>query len=75
MPVRLGSPHTLNGLVDDVRREPAYAVSEGLILYASKSNIISSRVSGGTSFVRGITDKLPKGMFGRAIEFVKQFLP
>ena len=75
MPTRLGSPHTLNGLVDDVRREPAYAVSEGLILYASRSNITSSRVSGGTSFVRGITDKLPKGMFGRAIEFVKQFLP
>lgn len=75
MPVRLGSPHTLNGLVDDVRREPAYAVSEGLILYASRSNVTSSRVSGGTSFVRGITDKLPKGMFGRAIEFVKQFLP
>lgn len=75
MPVRLGSPHTLNGLVDDVRREPAFAVSEGLILYASKSNVTSSRVSGGTSFVRGITDKLPKGMFGRAIEFIKQFLP
>lgn len=75
MPTRLGSPHTLNGLVDDVRREPAYAVSEGLILYASKSNIPSSRVIGGTSFVRGITDKLPKGMFGRAIEFIKQFLP
>jgi len=75
MPTRLGSPHTLNGLVDDVRREPAYAVSEGLILYGSRSNLPSSRSNSGTSFVRGITDKLPKGIIGRAIEFVKQFLP
>lgn len=74
MPARIGSPHSLNGLVDDMRHDPAYSVSEGLIIYASKSNT-PVRISGGTSIVRGLTDKLPKGMVGRAIEFVKQFLP
>ncbi|MBI5356139.1 cell division protein FtsA [Candidatus Collierbacteria bacterium] len=74
MPVRIGSPHSLNGLVDDMRHDPAYSVSEGLILYATKSNS-PARVAGGTSIVRGLTDKLPKGMVGRAVEFIKQFLP
>lgn len=74
MPARIGAPHSLNGLVDDMRHDPAYSVSEGLIIYASKSNV-SVRTSSGTSLVRGLTDKLPKGMVGRAIEFVKQFLP
>lgn len=74
MPARIGSPHSLNGLVDDMRHDPAYSVSEGLIIYASKSNT-PVRVSGGSFIVRGLKDKLSKGMVSRAIEFVKQFLP
>jgi cell division ATPase FtsA len=75
MPVRIGSPHSLNGLVDDMRHDPAYSVSEGLIIYASKANVVSRSGGNSGSIVRGLTDRLPKGMFGRAIEFVKQFLP
>lgn len=74
LPTRVGVPNSLNGLVDDIREDPVFAVAEGLILSGLKQTG-SSRSSFGQSPWRGLADKLPKGMVNRVIDFVKQFLP
>lgn len=75
LPTRIGYPHTLTGLVDEIHGDPAYATAEGLILYALKNQESTSN-SGTKSRIKRIMNKIPvKGAMGRAMEFLKQFLP
>src|SRR3990167_5626455 len=73
LPTRVGNPAGLSGLVEEID-SPAYAATIGLILYGvGKKNEYSGSKK---SVLDQLTKKLPfKGFLGRAIEFVKSFLP
>jgi len=74
MPVRIGYPQDISGLIDEVT-SPDFAVVTGLILYGNK---IESKPSSGFSLGR-IGKNLPKvrlkGVAGKAIDLIKSFLP
>jgi cell division protein FtsA len=73
MPVRVGQPNSLTGLVDDIQT-PEYAVATGLVLYKAKE------VSETSLFPLGRLGKslqrIPgKGVAGKFIDLIKSFLP
>lgn len=69
LPVRVGVPKGVGGLVDDVLN-PAFATCVGLLEYGAKQTPKESL----TSFAKKI--KLPtKGIFGKMVEMVKDLLP
>lgn len=74
LPVRIGFPGRITGLIDDVVN-PAFATSVGLILQAGKQGYTqSSKVS--FPAVGRLINRIPiKGAFGKAIEIFKSFLP
>ena len=74
MPVRIGMPTQVTGLIDEVIN-PSFATSVGLILYGSKN---AQRVQSTPTFTRlaSITKNLPiKGVAGKIANLVKSFLP
>lgn len=74
LPTRVGFPKNLTGLIDDIQ-DPAFAVSEGLILYGLHNRELVN-ASGSRAGLRNLANKLPvKGVLGKTIEFLKQFLP
>ena len=74
MPVRVGFPQGVTGLVDDVET-PEFATAIGLILLGTKSE---TKMNSGSSFGK-IGKNMPKvpikGIVGRAINIIKSFLP
>ncbi len=69
LPVRIGKPSGVGGLVDDVI-EPSFASSVGLILYGADQD----PVSGGSNIVSKF--KVPSmGMAGKLIDAIKDLLP
>lgn len=74
MPVRVGVPTQVSGLVDDVLT-PAFSSSLGLILYGAKTQSEGAgRISlGGIS---KIAQKIPVGgLYRKTLDFIKSFLP
>jgi cell division protein FtsA len=72
MPVRLGTPNDLSGLVDEVDN-PAFAVSVGLIKYARKT---MEESDGGSPINFSRIEKIPgSGMVGKIGNWVKSLLP
>lgn len=74
MPVRVGIPTNISGLVDEILT-PAFATSVGLIHYGAK---LSPAQTSQPLFSRmgKLTGKLPvKGILGKIIETLKPFLP
>lgn len=73
MPVRIGFPKGVTGLIDDIG-SPEYAAAVGLVLYGGKGE---ARSTG--SFSTGFGKSLPKfplkGLAGKVIDLVKSFLP
>jgi len=75
MPVRIGSPVGVVGLIDDVQT-PDFATAIGLILWGSKGE--TTAPSTGFSFgqIGKTLQKIPgRGMAGRLVELLKSFLP
>jgi len=70
LPVRYGKPSGLSGLIDEIEG-PAFSTLSGLILYASK-NLLEEETP--LTFLVS-RFKLPKGIFSRLINTVKQLLP
>ena len=69
LPVRIGKPKGVGGLIDDVIN-PQFAVPVGLILYGARQ--VPTEVVGGFS----ARLKLPsKGIAGKLIETIKELLP
>lgn len=69
VPVRLGLPKGVGGLIDDVIT-PSFSTCVGLILYGAKSKPVENL----TSFAKKM--KLPSvGMFGKLIDSIKNLLP
>lgn len=71
MPVRIGKPSGISGLIDEIE-SPAFATSVGLLKYAQST-------SDGESSTRPslpVFDKLPvKGIFGKVTQLIKSLLP
>lgn len=76
LPVRIGVPHQVTGLIDDIL-DPAYAASVGLLLYGLKTNEGESLGSLSSLASLGqFTKKIPfKSMASRIGDFIKSFLP
>lgn len=73
LPVRIGFPSPVSGLVDEIG-SPAFSAVIGLLLKAVKSNIGSS--TGNFPKVSKITGRIPvKGVIGKLGNFFKSFLP
>jgi cell division protein FtsA len=69
LPVRIGVPGGVGGLIDDVMH-PSFATSIGLLIYGAK-NIPKDNL---TSFAKKM--KLPSvGIFGKLIDNIKNLLP
>jgi cell division protein FtsA len=75
MPVKIGSPIGISGLVDDIDN-PAFASSVGLLRYAQKQ--AEDESNGRSSFISSLPsfDKLPsKGIVNKAVQWIKSLLP
>lgn len=76
LPVRVGVPHQVTGLIDDIL-DPAYAASVGLLLYGLKAG--KDETLGGFSSLANfgqLTKKIPfKSLAGQIGDFIKSFLP
>lgn len=73
MPVRIGMPGKISGLIDEII-SPAYATSVGLLLYGAKTGKTDS--PGGFAGLSRIGSKIQiKGIAGKVIDLVKSFLP
>lgn len=70
LPVRVGKPKGIGGLIDDVIT-PTFATPVGLILYGTRQNVSSESL---TSFTKKF--KLPaKGIAGKIVGSIKDLLP
>jgi len=69
LPVRIGKPRGIGGLIDDVIN-PAFATPAGLIIYGARQEPIDNL----TSFAKRI--KFPsKGIAGKLIDSIRDLLP
>lgn len=74
MPVRIGLPLDLSGLVDEIQN-PSFAASVGLLQFGAENEAIIKRISSFSS-MGGLVGKLPlRGAAGKIIDLVKSFLP
>jgi len=73
MPVRVGQPNGLTGLVDDIQTSE-YAVATGLVLYKAKEATETSLFHLGR--LGKSLQKIPgKGVAGKFVDLIKSFLP
>lgn len=74
MPVRVGIPQSITGLIDDIQ-SPEFATSIGLVLYGAKSGV-EPAVSFSLSQIGKSIQKIPvRGVAGKVVDLVKSFLP
>lgn len=72
MPVRVGYPTGISGLIDDIE-SPAFAASVGLLKYGLKSD---ESLHASSSSMSSMLNKLPgKGLFGKVSDMVRSLLP
>jgi len=73
LPVRIGIPEKVKGLVDDIL-DPAYSSAIGLLFYSLKEKSYSGTKS--LPNFGKVTGKIPiKGAIGKISSFIKSFLP
>jgi len=73
LPVRIGVPENVRGLVDDIL-DPAYSSAIGLLFYSLKERFYSKTIN--SSGFGKVAGKIPiKGTIGKITSFVKSFLP
>lgn len=73
MPVRIGVPQGISGLIDDVE-DPSFATALGLVVFGKRfKETGSSSVLGG--FVPSINIKFASGIIGKVKKLFKSFLP
>lgn len=69
LPVRVGSPRGVGGLIDDIMN-PAFSTSVGLLLYGAKQNLTPVQNNSGKKI------KLPSfGIANKLIDAIKNLLP
>lgn len=72
MPVRIGAPLGIKGLIDEVE-DPAFATSVGLLMYGATLDV-SSSLPFGLSLPQFPGFRFGK-IFSKAVSFIKSFLP
>lgn len=73
MPVHIGVPHNVTGLIDEIMT-PAYSAGTGLILYGAKTDRgENTSMLGGFSKIKDRVQM--KGLAGKLMDLVKSFLP
>ncbi len=74
MPVHIGHPHKITGLIDEIMT-PAFTTGVGLLLYGAKG----THEEGGKSTFSGfgkMSERVQiKGLAGKVIDLVKSFMP
>jgi cell division protein FtsA len=74
LPVRIGYPTGLTGLVDEIK-SPAYATGWGLIMYGVK-NAKGIKPSSSIKSMGKLVGKIPlKGAWDKTVKLIKSFLP
>ena len=73
MPVRLGIPGDLKGIIDEVQN-PAFSTAVGLIIYGEKTEVVASSLPFGISMPAFGGFKLNK-LSSRVVSFIKSFIP
>ncbi len=73
LPIRLGIPDKVTGLVDETV-DPQYASTIGLLLYGLK-NIMTEETAGFKNFGKVLRDFKLGGSVGKVKDFFKQFIP
>lgn len=74
LPIRLGLPDKVTGLVDETV-DPQYSSTTGLLLYGLSNMITNSDGEGFKNFGKVIRDFKFGGSFGKVKDFFKQFIP
>lgn len=75
LPVRIGYPIGVSGLIDELQ-SPASATSIGLLIFGSKEESEGTRGKSFMPNLSGLTSKIPlKGIAKRIADLVKSFLP
>lgn len=74
MPVRIGQPNNLTGLVDDIQ-SPEFAVAAGLVLYRSKEKPERASLFPLGKLGKGLPKIGSKGAVGKFIDLIKSFMP
>lgn len=74
MPVRVGVPTNITGLIDEVKG-PSYSSSVGLLLYGARGggDVFEQKSLGGTSGFGGFG--FGSGFLGKFLSYLKSFLP
>lgn len=73
MPVRIGLPTGMKGIVDEVE-DPAFSTAVGLLMYGAKQDVVSSSLPFGLSVPQ--IPGVPTGKFmHKIVEFIKSFIP
>lgn len=74
MPVRIGLPTGVSGLIDDIQT-PDFATVVGLVLYGAKKEAWQEGRFSLASLGKSL-ERIPlKGLAGRAVDLIKSFLP
>lgn len=74
MPVHVGVPQRINGLIDEIV-SPSYAAAVGLLLWGDKSEKTESGGSLFSGFGKIGSTVQVKGLAGKVVDLVKSFLP
>jgi len=74
MPVRIGQPNNLTGLIDDIQ-SPEFAVAAGLVLYRSKEEPEKTSLFPLGKLGKGLPKIGGKGAAGKFIDLIKSFMP
>lgn len=72
LPIRLGYPEKVSGLVDEII-DPQYATTVGLLLYGQNNNLVDK--DNFKNFGRILKDFKLGNSFGKLKDFIKQFIP
>lgn len=73
MPVHVGLPGKISGLIDEII-SPAYAAGVGLLLYGAQTG--KGETGGGLASLTRLGSKIQvKGIAGKVIDLIKSFLP
>ncbi len=72
LPIRLGYPEKVSGLVDEII-DPQYATTVGLLLYGQNNNLVDK--DNFKNFGRILKDFKLGNSLGKLKDFIKQFIP
>ncbi|MBI2268290.1 MAG: cell division protein FtsA [Candidatus Blackburnbacteria bacterium] len=74
LPMRVGSPTGVGGLVEEIST-PAFAASVGLLIYATQEGGIPESKWSPSGFISKVRIGVPKGLAGRASDLIRKILP